>query len=130
MKGRTLYRIATEVLADTTLSPVELASRVEGYAEKPVCDGITVDSKGNVYVADLGANAIGVIEAESRRYRIFKQDPSFLWPDGLCFGTDGRLYFAACQLHRCAALNGGSDHTVPPFLVYRIKALASGPAGR
>jgi sugar lactone lactonase YvrE len=130
MKGRTLYRIATDVLADTSLRPVELASRVEGYAEKPVCDGITIDSKGNIYVADLGANAIGVIEEESRRYRVFRQDPSFLWPDGLCFGTDGKLYFFACQLHRCATLNGGNDQTAPPFLVYRMKVLASGPAGR
>ena len=59
MKGRTLYRIRTDYLHDSSLSVQELASRVEGYAEKPICDGISIDSKGNIYVSDVQNNAIG-----------------------------------------------------------------------
>lgn len=130
LKGRTLYRIAAEHLRDESLTAIELESRVEGYSEKPISDGITLDSKGNIYVSDLTSNAIGVIDEEDRRYRHYVDDPRFLWPDGPCFGVDGRLYFFSCQIHRTAALNRGKDNTLPPFLVFKVKALASGVVGR
>ncbi len=130
LKGRTLFRIATADLQDTSLTPIELASRVEGYAEKSISSSISIDSKNNVYVADLTNNAIGVITEDERRYRTYLSDPRFRWPDGLCFGVDGRLYFFTSQLHRSAALNRGSDNTQPPFYVFSIKALASGTVGR
>ncbi|CAN5258893.1 L-dopachrome tautomerase-related protein [soil metagenome] len=130
LKGRTLFRIATSDLHDTSLRPIELASRVEGYAEKSICSSISIDSKNNIYVADLTNNAIGIITEKDRLYRSYLSDPRFLWPDGLCFGVDGRLYFFTSQLHRSAALNGGDDYTRPPFYVFSIKALASGTVGR
>jgi sugar lactone lactonase YvrE len=130
LKGRTLYRIDTRHLGDLSLSPQELRSRVEGYSEKPICDGISIDSKGNIYVADLTNNAIGVIDAKERRYQKYYSDARFRWPDGLCFGIDGKLNFFTCQLHRTAALNRGKDETEPPFYVFRLKALSSGSVGR
>jgi len=130
LKGKTLYRISTEHLRDSSLSPVELGSRVEGYAEKPICDGISIDSKGNIYAGDLVNNAIQVIESKERKLRFYTRAPGFLWPDGLCFGVDGRLHFYTSQLHRSAVMNGGDDTTKPPFKVYRIKALSGGSVGR
>ena len=129
MAGRTLYRINTDHLRDTSLTPVELIARVEGYAPKPPCDGISMDSKDNIYVADIGNKAIGVIR-ENKKYEIFEADDRFLWPDGLCFGNDGKLYFYANQLHMMGPYNGGRDRTQPPFHIYKIKALASGTVGR
>lgn len=130
MKGRTLFRIEAKHLRDGSLSGIELESRVKGYSEKPISDGISIDSKGNIYVADLTSNAIGVIDKDDQRYRQYVDDPRFLWPDGLCFGVDGRLHFFSCQIHRSAALNRGKDRTVAPFLVFKVKALASGTVGR
>ena len=128
--GTTLYRIRTEHLHNLTLSPVELASRVEGYSEKPVCDGISIDGKGNIYVGDLAAKAIGVIDAKERRYRKYCVDPRFLWIDGFCFGGDGRLYGYASQLHRSAFYNRGRNESQRPFYVFRLKPLAAGMVGR
>ena len=130
LKGRTLYRISTDHLNDPKLRPVELASRVEGYAEKPICDDISIDAKGNIYLADIENNAIGIIDEKERKYALYETDPNFLWPGGLCFGTDGRLHFFTCQLNRTRALNAGTDATRPPFHVYKIKAKASGTVGR
>ncbi len=130
MKGRTLYRVSTTHLRDKTLTPQELASRVQGYAEKPFSDSISIDSKGNIYVADLGRSAIGVIDAKDRKYELYVTDPRLSWPDGLCFGTDGRLHFYTNQLHRSGTYNGGKSLAEPPFLIFKVRALASGAVGR
>jgi len=121
MIGRSLYRVATRHLRDLTLKPVELASRVEGYSEKPICDGIAIDPKGNIFVSDLVAKAIGMVDEKTRKYAVYLRDERFLWPDGLCFGNDGRLYFFASQLHNTPTFSKGKDGTRPPFLIFKIK---------
>lgn len=130
MAGEILYRIRTEHLWDSDIDSGELVSRVERYSAKPPCDGISMDSKDNIYVADVGSKAIGVIRASSKTYEIYEASDRLLWPDGLCFGNDGRLYFYANQLHLMAPYNAGRDRTKPPFQIYKIKALSSGSVGR
>lgn len=93
MRSHKLYRVKTEHLRDAKLEPDKLAGLVEEYSTKPLCDGITLDGKGNVYISDLAAKSIGMIAAGKKDYRILATDPRFLWPDGLCFGTDGHLCF-------------------------------------
>ncbi len=129
-EGTTLYRIRTEHLKNENLSPVELASRVEGYAEKPICDGISIDVKGNIYLGDLENKAVGVIGVKDRRYRLYSKDPRFLWIDGFCFGTEGKLYGYASQLHRSPFFNRGRNNVQGPIYIFRIVPLASGLVGR
>ncbi len=130
MKGRTLYRIKTDYLHDASLSGQELVSRVEGYAEKPIGDGISVDSKGNIYLSDVRNNAIGVIRAEGRKYETYVSDVRASWPDGLCFGTDGNLHFYTNQLHRSSIYDGVRERAEAPFLIFKVEALTSGTVGR
>lgn len=130
MHGRTLYRVRVEHLIDDALIPSELARKVERYAKKPICDGITLDQQGNVYLGDLALNAIGVISAKDRGYRLVAQDPAYAWIDAFAFGADGKLYTVAVQLHRSARLNGGVAAPKPPFLVLRLTPLAPGILGR
>ncbi|MGI9241953.1 MAG: L-dopachrome tautomerase-related protein, partial [Verrucomicrobiales bacterium] len=108
----------------------ELAKHVESWAEKPICDGISIDSKGNVYVSDIGSKAIGIINPKSRKYEQYIRHADFLWPDGLCFGSDDRLYFYASQLHLMANFNAGRQLSQPPFYIFTIKPLAKGTVGR
>ncbi len=128
--GTTLYRIRAEHLRDNDLTPVEIASRVEGYAEKPICDGISIDVKGNIYVGDLARKAIGVIDAKERRYRLYCEDPRFLWIDGFCFGTEGKLYAYASQLHRSPLFNRGRKNMQGLLQIFRVTPIASGTVGR
>lgn len=130
MDGDVLYRIATEDLQNQKLSPRRLADGVENWASKPICDGISIDSKGNVYVSDIGAKAIGIINGKTRLYEHYIRHSDFLWPDGLCFGNNGRLYFFASQLHLMPNFNGGRQATQSPFFIFKIKALANGTVGR
>ena len=129
MHGTSLYRVATRDLLDSTLGPQALAARVERHGDKPICDGISMDTAGNVYVTDVGSNALGVIDRHGR-YRILVADPRLSWPDALSFGPDGYLYTVANQLHRSARLNAGMAVAEPPFGVFRVRPLAPGVAGR
>lgn len=129
MHGTSLYRIAVRDLLDPELDAAVLAERVERYSDKPICDGISIDRAGNIYISDIGNNAVGVIDKE-RRYRLLVQDPRLSWPDAFSFGPDGRLYVVANQLHRTARLNAGEHLAAPPFYVLRLRPLAQGVVGR
>jgi len=129
--GRTLYRIKAADLHDETLSPEELVKGIDGWATKPVCDSISIDSKGNVYVSDLKEKAIGIIDPKSRKYTLYVRHPDFLWLDGLCFGKGGdRLYFYASKVHLMPKLNNGRNGTNASFEIFKIKPLADGTMGR
>jgi hypothetical protein len=60
LNGTSLYRVRTKDLRNTQLSSEELTARVEGYTEKPIFNGILIDTAGNIYLGELAANAIGV----------------------------------------------------------------------
>lgn len=129
MHGLSMYRVSTAALRDTAISHVDLGSRVERWSDKPICDGISIDDAGNLYLGDLPKNAIGVIGPD-RRYRVLIEDARLSWIDAFSFGPDGYLYTVANQLHRSAVLNGGKAATKPPYLILRFKPLAGGTAGR
>jgi sugar lactone lactonase YvrE len=129
MHGRSMYRVRTADLRNSELTAEELAARVERWADKPICDGISIDDAGNLYLGDLAGNAIGVIGPD-RNYRILIADPRLSWVDAFSFGPDGYLYTVANQLHRSSVLNGGEAATVPPYLILRFKPLATGTTGR
>jgi sugar lactone lactonase YvrE len=129
MNGNSMYRIRTTDLINADLTNEQLGQRTERFSGKPICDGISVDDAGNIYISDLQANAIGVI-ARDGTYRKLVVDPRISWPESFSFGPDGFLYFVASQLHLSAPLNEGINKARPPFYVFRMKALAPGVVGR
>ena len=129
MHGRSLYRIRTADLRDAGLAPDELAVRVERWSDKPICDGISIDNAGNVYLGDLANNAIGMIGPD-QKYRVLISDPRLSWVDAFSFGGDGYLYAVVNQLHRSAILNGGESATKPPYLIVKFRPLSGGTIGR
>ena len=137
LRSNRVYRIRTELLRDPYLEPAKLAAGVETYAEKPPTSSITIDNKGNLYVGDPQARAIGVIEEGSRKYRILTSDPRLVSPDGLCFGSDGKLYFfSRSQFVGPSVQNSAKSTTVslsPSYAaehsLFRMKALAPGRPG-
>lgn len=130
MTGKTLYRVRAADLKDRTLSTPALSARVDRYANKPVCDGITIDSKDNIYITDLEAGGIGVI-GRNRQYELLFSDPEVIaWPDAIAGGADGLLYVAVNQLHTSPALNGGVDSSLRPFLIVRVEPRAEPVPGQ
>lgn len=123
MHGKTMYRVRTADLLEERLSLEELESRVEAYADKPICDGIAIDKRGRIYLGDLAANAIGVITAK-RQYKTIFSGPRLSWIDAFDIGPDGKIYTLANQLHRTAFLNKGQDSVERPFRLFRFDPYA------
>jgi sugar lactone lactonase YvrE len=125
MHGRSMYRVRTTDLCNEEMDPTVLASRVERYADKPICDGITIDKRGNIYLGDLANDAIGVITPK-RRYQLIHQNDRLSWVDAFSIGPVGKVYTVANQLHRSAVLNAGEDAVVGPFPVCRFDPYSEG----
>jgi sugar lactone lactonase YvrE len=127
-KGK-LFRVRMVDLVDTALSPQQLASKVEAYADKPNNGGLSIDQAGNLYLTEVGERAVGIIPPDTRKYRRLVSDPAMVWPDGVTYGPDGYMYTGAAQLPLSAALNDGKAENKAPYLVYRFKPLAPGNVG-
>lgn len=132
MRSRRLYRVRAEHLRNASLSSAQLAGLVEEYATKPVCNGISLDNKGNIYVSDVSAKGIGMIAAGTKQYRLLATDSRVQWPDGLCFGTDGKLYFFTNsrkgRLRETSSLVSSTE-TPPTNYLFRLQTPASGRVG-
>lgn len=120
MHGTSMYRAKSADLSNPSLSAAELASRVERYSPKPICDGIAIDRNDNLYVGDLAVNGLGVIKSD-RSYQVLLADDKLAWIDSFSLGTDDYLYFNCDRLNLSAALNGGVNKSFPPYEVFRLK---------
>ena len=130
MSGTSLYRISTEDLIDESLSAKELSSKVQRYGDKPICDGITVDGAGNIYITSITDNAIGVVDKNGKYRTLYQDDKLLSWTDGMAFSADDYVYVTVSQLQNSPALNDGKNDFKPPFYLVRFPALASGKVGR
>jgi sugar lactone lactonase YvrE len=130
MSGTSLYRITTADLLDSSLSPEALSSRVERYGDKPICDGITVDGAGNVYLTSITDNAIGVVDQTGAYQTLYQDDKLLSWTNGMAFSSDNYIYVTVSQLQNSPPLNNGKNSFKSPFYLVRFPALASGKVGR
>lgn len=136
LRSNKLYRIKTDLLRSPDLSADKLAQGVQTYADKPPATSITIDNKGNIYVGDIEGRAIGVIDADKHAYRVLTSDPRLIAPDGLCFGTDGKLYFFSRSQFAAQATSPAPSGTlstagssVAQHSLYRMRPLAPGRVG-
>lgn len=129
MTGTSLYRVRTKDLLNHTLSDKALAKKVQRYGDKPISDGITMDSAGNVYVTAITQNSIGVTRPNGK-YETLYQDKTISWPDGFAVGPNNSVYFTVNELHRSPVLNKGKDDSTGQFAIYRFNAHAPAKVGR
>ena len=115
-----LYRIATEYLANPSLSPADVAAHVEVMGETGVSHGMIADVAGNVYLTDSPEKAIRRFTPTGHLETLVRDD-RLLWPDSFAVGADGYLYVTAAQIHRTKKYNNGQDKVDYPFRLYRIK---------
>lgn len=128
--SESVYRVRAAALLDESLTDDDLDERIERYGEKEICDGITVDTAGNVYITDMTNNAIGVTRPSGEYEIIARDDELFLWPDGFCCGPDGHIYFTVTQLHRAPPFNRGEEESYTPFKLFRFESLTPVTVGR
>lgn len=124
-----LYRARTADLLNAELSPVELADRVEIFAPKTMTDGISIDTRGNIYLTDVEHSAIAVLW-QDRTLGTMVQSPRLRWPDGLSFGPDESLYISCSALHQVLGRLPFQIRDAAPFQVYRLRVGVAGVPGR
>lgn len=129
MSGTHLYRIETVHLRESSLSDEEIAAEIETYASKPISDGITIDSAGNIYITELNSNAIGVIDS-TRNYRRLYKSKDISWPDGFAIGPGNDIFLTVNELHNSPVLNDGLNKSSGNFKILAFPSLADSVIGR
>ena len=128
VQSRVIFRLPMKLLRKSGVTLAALASAVETYAAKPPSASFVLDSKNNIHLGDIEGRAVGVIQASDRSYRVLASDARLLWPDGLCFGQDGKLYFFSRMVS-----SGESKATAPvqtgQHSLFRAQPVAEGRAG-
>ena len=126
LHGRTIYRVPAASFDGDSSAVV---NTIEEFGPKKFSDGFSIDTKGNVYSADVENNAFAVTTPKGDFKLLAKLPPEQSWTDGITVGSDGYFYGSANQLDRTAALSGKETGT-GNYLVVRFKPLESGTTGR
>ncbi|HEV7734160.1 MAG TPA: L-dopachrome tautomerase-related protein [Candidatus Binatia bacterium] len=127
--GGTMSRVRTRDLKDTSLTPAQLAERVERFAPKPISDGLSADAQGTVYVTDPEHSAVLAL-GQDRKLRTLVKDPRLRWPDGLSFGPDNWLYVSCSDLQDVLFVPSSRMRAAAPFQIFRFKPGGTAPAGQ
>jgi Major royal jelly protein len=129
MSGDTMYRIRASDLNNESLSAKELGKRVEFYAKKSQCDGITMDRAGNIYLTSIEDGAINVIGTDRKQYTLVTHE-KMRWPDGMSFGPDGYVYVADSDIPDMMMKSKSHMKENAPYYIFKFKGLANGVAGQ
>ena len=97
---------------------IEDAVKYEG--ERPACDGLAEDEKGNIYFGAFEQQSI-IKRNTNGDFSLLSHDKdNFVWPDGLAY-RNGYVYVTLGQWNRLPSFNDGKDLRKPPYLVVKIK---------
>jgi Major royal jelly protein len=129
MSGDWMYRAKTADLNNETLSAEDLSKRVEQYAKKPQCDGITMDNANNIYVTSIEDGAIAVIDS-ARQLRTLVAHPKMRWPDGMSFGPDGYVYVADSDIPDVMMKSKAHMKANAPYYIFKFRRLADARPGQ
>jgi sugar lactone lactonase YvrE len=124
IKGKTLYRIATDTLENAQASDRDIASKVETVGENGVADGLLITRRGDrmiVTAPEEDALKVRVLgTAPGSRPTLLVQDKQLRWPDSLAEGPDGMLYFTTSRIQDSATFKPDAPKSLPTQL-WRMK---------
>lgn len=99
------------------LTPAQLASRVEPFADLPPTGGTVMDAKGNLYFSDLAHDAIRVRRLDGHVETLIV-DPRLHWVDAPFLDRDGMLWLPAAQMDRVSLFNDGTSRVQWPMTIF------------
>jgi sugar lactone lactonase YvrE len=129
MSGDTLYRARVADLNDTSLTDKDLGRRIESFSKKSQCDGLTMDTEGNIYVTSMEDGAINII-GQDRVQKTLITHPLFRWPDGLSFGPDGYVYIADSDIPDIMLKSKSHIKANGPYYIFRFQSGKKGIPGQ
>jgi hypothetical protein len=129
MAGKTLSRVRVADLLDESLSPAQLAARVEPYAQRPEADGLTIDNEGNIYLTGIEDGIIWKLGTD-RKLSALAGHPKMRWPDGLGFGPNNQIYVADSDIPDVMMQSKAHIRSAAPFYLFRFPADGTAQAGQ
>jgi hypothetical protein len=129
MASKSLWRVRVADLQDIALSAAQLAAKVERYADKPQCDGLTIDAQDTVYLTGVEDGVVWSLDAQ-KRLTALAGHPKLRWPDGLSFGPDNFIYVADSDIPDVMLKSRAHIQAAGPFHLFRFKATGTAPAGQ
>ncbi len=129
LNGSGLYRIRLKDLRDTNLPLVQLAARVERVSKKPLSDGMSADTDGNIYLTAVEHNALFRVDTNGKLATLVI-DPRLRWPDALSFGPDNWLYIADSALSEVVFRPKEHIEAQSPYGIYRLRLDTGGIPGQ
>jgi sugar lactone lactonase YvrE len=125
-----LYRVALADLRDASLSADQLAARVQDLGPKPLNDGMSSDSAGNLLLTDVEHQSVVRWRADTKTLQTLFRDARIRWSDGLSHGPDGWLYLADSAIPDQMLRSKAHIASRAPYTVWRIKTDVPGVAGQ
>ena len=129
ISGSGLYRVRLSDLRDETLPPIQLSRRVARYSTKPLSNGLSVDTEGNVYITDIEHGAIFVVDSEQDLSTLIQSD-EIRWPDALSFGPDGWIYVSDSALTELVLQSREHIEENQPYRIFRFQPGVEGIPGQ
>ncbi len=107
LTAKTLYRIPTEALRDTSLTPAQVSAKVEIVSGSQPNDGLWQDSTGRLFFTAVQNSAIEYQDGGGSRSTLVS-DPRLRWPDTFAQGPDGALYVTNSDITDSPRFHGGT----------------------
>jgi sugar lactone lactonase YvrE len=129
MAHDTMYRVEVADLLDDSLSEGALAARVEEVGKKPLNDGLSTDSAGNLLITDVEHGAVMRMTPRGQLSTLVRSD-RIRWADALSFGPDGWLYVADSAIPDQMLQSKAHMNAKAPYYIFRFKPGIAGAPGQ
>ncbi len=140
MRGRTLYRIATDVLQRAVMQPgdgaasADIAAAVEQYGSNGVAEGLHIGREsGLLYIAaplDSAIKVRNLAAGANGEPTTLIQDPRLRWPDSFAEGPDGAIYVTTSRFQDLSFFLPEAPSALPTQLWRLDFGSATPPRGR
>ncbi len=129
LSGSSLYRIRLQDLRKQDLPASQLAKMLDRVSNKPLSDGFSMDTVGNVYITDVEHHAIFRVNPAGELSTVL-QSRAIRWPDALSFGPEGYLYVADSALPELILKSNDHIKAQGPYRIFRFKPGFEGVPGQ
>lgn len=124
-----LYKIPTSVINDFNAPHSEIEDAIITVGKKPMSDGLSIDTLGNIYITDVENQGLAIMTPEGELSTLIRDD-RVTWADGCSFGGDGYLYFTDSELPNQMLKTKSAMLESAPYGIFRFKPTHSGIPGR